>query len=81
MCFPSVELTVHSMMILVLLCLPAVLLDCCSISHHPGSGKGWFLITYRAPDLPNSELRVAPVDNPTQQTVSLLHTAVEGEGA
>jgi hypothetical protein len=46
---------------------------CCSISHHPGSSsssiQGWFLITIRDPALPNSELRVAPVEDPAQQTV------------
>lgn len=47
-----------------------------SVSHHPGSSSsgaggagGWFLITYRDPSMPNSELRVAPVDAPTRHKV------------
>lgn len=50
-----------------------------SVSHHPGSssssskGKGgvtgWFLVVYRDPSKPNSELRVAPVGNPTEYKV------------
>ncbi|WIA19863.1 hypothetical protein OEZ85_005766 [Tetradesmus obliquus] len=50
-----------------------------SISHHPGSSssssQGWFLITIRDPALPNSELRVAPVEDPMQQTVIQPHSA------
>ncbi|KAF6261715.1 prolyl oligopeptidase [Scenedesmus sp. NREL 46B-D3] len=55
-----------------------------SISHHPGSSssQGWFLITIRDPALPNSELRVAPVTDPTRQTVILPHSGdVKIEGA
>ncbi|KAF8063007.1 dapb1 [Scenedesmus sp. PABB004] len=53
------------------------------VSHHPGGGAGgWFLITYRDPTKPNSELRVAPVSDPSQQTVLLPHRAdVKLEGA
>lgn len=42
------------------------------VEHHPGSGKdcpGWLLLTVREPSKPNSELRAAPVSDPTQQTV------------
>jgi protease II len=50
-----------------------------SVSHHPGSSSssssdgvgGWFVMTFRTAELPNSELRVAPVDSPEQQTVSV----------
>eukprot|EP00878_Enallax_costatus_P023740 GHUV01025278.1.p1 GENE.GHUV01025278.1~~GHUV01025278.1.p1 ORF type:complete len:552 (+),score=140.91 GHUV01025278.1:456-2111(+) len=54
-----------------------------SVSHHPGSNSssgggssgsgGWFLMVYRDPSKPNSELRVAPVDDPSQQKVLLPH--------
>jgi hypothetical protein len=51
------------------------------VSHHPGSDNslllssssgaatGWFLITYRDKERPNSEVRVAPLSDPSQQTV------------
>lgn len=58
---------------------------CCwrpaDVSHHPGSedsllkssssgaATGWFLITYRDTERPNSEVRVAPLTEPTKQTV------------
>jgi hypothetical protein len=54
------------------------------VSHHPGSDNslllssssgaatGWFLITYRDKERPNSEVRVAPLTDPTRQTVRLF---------
>lgn len=51
------------------------------VSHHPGSDNslllssssgaatGWFLITLRDKERPNSEVRIAPLSDPTQQTV------------
>ncbi|KAI8471644.1 MAG: prolyl oligopeptidase [Monoraphidium minutum] len=47
-----------------------------SASHHPGpkgEGQGWFLITLRDKDHPNSEVRVAPVSDSTRQTVVIPH--------
>lgn len=64
------------------------------VSHHPGSedsllkssssgaATGWFLITYRDKERPNSEVRVAPLTEPTKQTVLLPHNDdVKIEGA
>ncbi|KAI8467012.1 MAG: prolyl oligopeptidase [Monoraphidium minutum] len=48
-----------------------------SVTHHPGNKPGgdWFLINIRDAAHPNSELRVAPVSNPEDQTVVVAHRA------
>ena len=59
------------------------------MSHHPGSttssssstaGSGWFFITHRDQERPNSELRVAPVSNPGKFQVSKGPGRQRGEG-
>ncbi|GBF88888.1 oligopeptidase B [Raphidocelis subcapitata] len=48
-----------------------------SVSHHPGpkgqEGGGWFLLTIRDAEHPNSEVRAAPVADPAAQTVVVPH--------
>lgn len=54
------------------------------MSHHPGgdqsllrssssgAASGWFLLTIRDKERFNSEVLVAPLEEPTQQTVSVV---------